>query len=451
MSITRNRAGVYVELQAKAKERVLPRTGRVLVPYQAEWGRPDFPVDMANYEERFAETAVQVEEIELAAENGATVVGFRMTNGNAIAAKYSAANSYELSARYPGTRGNDFQHSIRPSVAEPAKKEIIIVDTKGIFETETYSFATVDEMTSKLIKSKMVRGTKLGAGTIPSDISNQKLSGGLTGIAALTASDWTKFFNKVYGQNFDAIYLPSTDAAVQAAAKQWISDRRKNDRKLATLVIGGTDATDADIEAHNTRSRAMNARFVVNCSIAGRHVNGKTYDSSKWAAWVAGLIAGTPANVSLTGVKVPMEEAKIDWGHSDILKGLAEGTLMATRDGYDYIIESAVNTLSTLGPGEREDFGKIRVSMTIDQVLSDIYTVGKKYKGKLDNDPDGRSIFIGAVLEYLKIRAQQKAIAADYTFTEDPDKVSDFDFAFFKLLAKPLDAIEQFYIGWDVA
>jgi FlaG/FlaF family flagellin (archaellin) len=450
MSITRNRAGVYVDLQAKAKERVLPRTGRVLVPYQAEWGKPDFPVDMANYEERFAETAAQVDEIELAAENGATVIGYRMTDGNAAYAKFSVANSYEISALYPGTRGNDFQYSIRASVAEPSKKEIVVVDTKGIYETETYSWATVEEMIEKLNKSKMVRGKKLGD-TAPADIADQKLNGGLTGTAALSTSDWTKFFNKVYGQNFDAVYVSSTDPAVQAAAKQWIADRRKNDRKLATLVIGGTDATDDDIEAHNTRSRAMNARFVVNCSISGRHINGKTYDSSKWAAWVAGLIAGTPANVSLTGVKVPLEEAKKDWGHSDILKGLAEGTLMATRDGYDYIIESAVNTLSTLGPGEREDFGKIRVSMTIDQVLNDIYTVGKKYKGKLDNDPDGRGIFIGAVLAYLAVRASQKAIAQGYTFTEDPLRESDFDFGFFKLYAKPLDAIEQFYIGWEVA
>lgn len=85
-----------------------------------------------------------------------------------------------------------------------------------------------------------------------------------------------------------------------------------------------------------------------------------------------------------------MTEALVDWSHSEVLKGLAEGTLMATRDGYDYIIESAVNTLTTLGAGEREDFGKIRVSMTIDQILNDIYFAGKTNKAKLDNDKDGR-------------------------------------------------------------
>ena len=124
---------------------------------------------------------------------------------------------------------------------------------------------------------------------------------------------------------------------------------------------------------------------------------------------------------------------------------------MATRDVYDYIIESAVNTLTTMGSGEREDFGKIRVSMTIDQVLNDIYGAAKKQKAKLDNDKDGRGMFIASVLEYLGIRASQKAIAAGYTFTEDPDQVSDFDYAYFKLYAKPLDAIEAFYITWEVA
>ena len=121
----------------------------------------------------------------------------------------------------------------------------------------------------------------------------------------------------------------------------------------------------------------MNARYIVNCSLAGTHTNGKTYNSVQWAAWVAGLLAGTPANKSFTGVKVPMTLAAIDWSHSEVMKGLAEGTLMATRDGYDYIIESAVNTLTTMGAGEREDFGKIRVSMTIDQILNDIYGAAK--------------------------------------------------------------------------
>lgn len=40
MSIQRVRPGGYVELIALAKARVVPVTGRVLIPYQAEWGRP---------------------------------------------------------------------------------------------------------------------------------------------------------------------------------------------------------------------------------------------------------------------------------------------------------------------------------------------------------------------------------------------------------------------------
>ena len=39
MSIQRVRPGAYVELIALAKARVAPSMGRVLVPYQAEWGR----------------------------------------------------------------------------------------------------------------------------------------------------------------------------------------------------------------------------------------------------------------------------------------------------------------------------------------------------------------------------------------------------------------------------
>lgn len=450
MSIQRVRPGGYVDLIALAKARVVPVTGRVLIPYQAEWGAPNSAVDMADMSERLKESGLQVDELELAAETGATVVGYRVTNGLEKAAAVAVTDSYTIEARYPGLRGNDFEYMIRASLVDATKKEIIVRDTKGIFDTETFLVADKAAAEEALKKSNMVRLKSNGSVEL-ADVEYTPLAGGVSGTATITASEWSRIFNRVDGLTFDVFYLSATDPAVQAAAKQWLLDRRTKARRLAQMVVAGPAADDTDIEKHNARSRAMNARFIVNCAIAGTHTNGKAYNSMQWAAWLAGLMAGTPANKSFTGVKVPMTQAAIDWSHSEVMKGLAEGTIMATRDGYDYIIESAVNTLTTLADGEREDFGKIRVSMTIDQVLNDIYSTAKKWKAKLDNDKDGRGMFIAAVLEYLAIRASQKAISTGYTFAEDPDQTSDFDYAYFKLFAKPLDAIEAFYITWEVA
>lgn len=449
MSIERQRPGGYVELLVQARARVVAQTGRVLVPYQAEWGAPNQAVDMANTSERLKESGLLVDVLELAAASGATVVGYRVTNGEEKPASAAVADSYTIEARYPGTRGNDFEYMIRTSLIDENKKEIIIRDTKGIYDTETYLVADKAAAVTALERSSMVRFQDAGTGDW-ADVTYTPLSGGTSGTAALTAADWNRIFNRIYGLSFEAMYLPATDPAVQAAAKQWLLDRRDKGKKLATMVIAGPAADDADIEKHNARSRTMNARYVVNCSLAGTHTNGKTYSSVEWAAWLAGLIAGTPANKSFTGVKVPMTMALVDWSQSEVLKGLAEGTLMATRDGYDYVIEQAINTLSTIGTNEREDFGKIRVSATIDQILNDIYDAAKKWKAKLDNDKDGRGMFVAAVLEYLKIRAQQKAIADTYSFAESATKTSDFDYAYFSLGAKPLDAIELFYIDWEV-
>jgi hypothetical protein len=449
MTVQRNRSGTYVDLLVKAKQRILPTTGRVLVPYQAEWGRADYPVAMANIEERFAETGLLVDELELAAENGATVIGYRFTNGNGVAAKHTIAGLAEIIALYAGTKGNDITVLIRQSVDVSGKKEIVIKDKKGIFLEEIFIFGTVDELVLQLQKSKMVRGKKIGDGVV-SDLVTTSLIGGVTGTASLTAADYTKLFNKVNGETFDAIHIPSTDAAIHAAAKQWLLDRRRNERKLSTMVIGGKIEEDADMSIHITRSNAANAGAVINNSISGKHANGKIYSSVQWAAWVAGLAAGTPANRSLTNVPVPLMEATADWGYTDIIKGLSEGVLMAVKDGGSYVIEKAVNTLTTLGANEREDFGKIRVWMTLDQILNDINSVGRKLKGKLDNDPDGQGIFIGSVQGYLDERSKQKAIAQDWEFFVDPDKISEFDFGFFKLKANPLDALEEFYITWEM-
>lgn len=444
MTIQRERPGVTIELIAKAQERVLPKSGVVLVPYQAEWGAPDTIVRMAGYDERIAETFGEVDVIELAAEGGATILGYRMTNGNAVAAFYSQAGAIKIEARYPGEKGNELKIAIAPSTAEPGKKELQV---KGPIKTERFSFADADELVSKTSQSIYIRVTKQGDTDI-TDVAETPLTGGTSGTATLTPSDATKLFTAVSGADFDAMYLPFDDPAVQAAAKQFMSDRRTLNKKLSTLVIGGPAADDDNMTKHTERSVSMNARYVVNCAIAGEHVNGKEYGSLQWAAWAAGKIAATPAHESLTAVIVPMKKARKDWGHTEILNALSTGTLIATRDGDVYIIESAVNTLSTLGPGDREDYGKIRVSMTLDQIENDIQTVGKKYKGKLDNNDIGAATFVGAVKSYLEERERQGAIEAGWVFEDKKDGVGDR--RGFRLASKPLDAIEYFDVEWEV-
>lgn len=444
MTIQRERPGVTVELIAKAKERVLPRSGVVLVPYQAEWGAPDTLVTMASYEERVAETFSEVDTVELAAEGGATILGYRMTNGAAVAASYEQPEAVRIEALYPGLRGNDLEISITPSTAEPGKQELQVF---GPISTEKFSFADADELEAKTKQSMYVRAAKMGDAAI-SPTPPVALVGGVSGSADLTAATATKLFAAVAGADFDTMYLPFADAAVQAAAKQFMSDRRTLSKKLGTLVIGGSEENDDNMDAHTERSVAQNARYVVNTAIAGQHNNGKTYSSLEWAAWVAGMIAATPAHESLTAVVVPLKKARKDWGHSEILQALGTGTLIATRDGNVYIVESAVNTLSVIGNGEREDYGKIRVSMTLDQIVNDITSVGKKYKGKLSNNDLGGAVFVSAVHSYLAEREQQGAIDSGWSFVDQKNGVGDR--RGFLLSAKPLDAIEYFTIDWEV-
>ncbi|MGC5327104.1 phage tail sheath subtilisin-like domain-containing protein [Brevibacillus sp. SYSU BS000544] len=450
MSIQRLRPGVYIELMAKAKERILPKSGIVCIPYVGEYGKPNEPVLVSGYEERMKETLGLIDSIELAAESGPTLLLYRICDSAAQTAKFTQANSFEISAKYPGLEGNKLSITVQNSTAEPGKKEVVIKHTELGF-THKLSVAGVDELVEKTANLDYVaQAKKLGNDAI-ADVVATTFAGGTTGKpASLTSTHFTKLFSDINGADFDALYLPSADAAIQASAKQFVSDRRTQSQKLSTLVIGGSSNTDVDMEKHIERSVAMNERYIVNSAISGLHVNGKTYSSLEFAAWVAGLIAATPAHISLTALPIPLKKATKDFGQSEIMKGLANGVLMATRDGYSYIIESAVNTLSVLHTGEREDFGKIRVSMTLDQVMNDLVSVGKKYKGKLSNNDIGRATFIAAAKSYLDERVRQSALAAGANVTESPDLESFGDTAYFRVSAQPLDAIEVFTIGWEV-
>ncbi|WP_409177498.1 phage tail sheath subtilisin-like domain-containing protein [Brevibacillus fortis] len=444
MTIQRERPGVTVELIAKAQERVLPKSGVVLVPYQAEWGAPDELVRLASFEERLAQTFAKVDTVELAAEGGATILAYRMTNGTATKAAYEQADSIRIEALYSGLVGNELKVTIITSTSDPGKKELQVV---GPLQAEKFSFADANELAAKSSQSNYVRVKKLGE-TAVALVAETALTGATSGTVALSPTDSTKLFMAVSGADFDAMYLPFDDPSVQAAAKQFMSERRTKNKKLSTLVIGGKDIEDDNMSKHVERSVAQNARYVVNCAIAGQHNNGKQYASLQWAAWVAGMIAATPAHESLTAVVVPLKRALKDWGHTEIINALSTGTLIATRDGDVYIIESAVNTLSVIGTNEREDYGKIRVSMTLDQIVNDINQVGKKYKGKLGNNNLGGAVFVSAVNAYLTVREQQGAIDTGWTFTDKKNGVGDR--RGFLLSAKPLDAIEYFDIDWEV-
>ncbi|MFA4132587.1 MULTISPECIES: phage tail sheath subtilisin-like domain-containing protein [unclassified Brevibacillus] len=444
MTIQRERPGTMVELITKAKERIVPKSGVALVPYQAEWGAPDTLIKITSYDERVAETFGEVDTIELAAEGGATILAYRITNGNAKKAEYTQADAIKIESLYPGLRGNELKISISPSTAEPGKKEIQI---KGPIKIEKFSFADAAELVAKTSQSLYVRATKTGDIAI-TDVTETALTGGTTGNTGLTSTDATKLFAAVSGADFDTMYLPFDDPAITISAKQFIKDRRALSKKLSTLVIAGKEADDENMTKHIERSVSMNARYVVNCAIAGTHNNGKSYSSLQWAAWLAGMLAATPANQSLTGVIVPLKKALKDWGHGDIIGALGSGTLIATRDGDVYIIESAVNTLSVIGPNEREDYGKIRVSMTMDQIVNDMNAVGKKYKGKLSNNDLGGAVFVGGCKLYLEERERQGAIDTGWTFTDKKNGIGDR--RGFLLSARPLDAIEYFEIDWEV-
>ncbi|PCN44468.1 phage tail protein [Brevibacillus laterosporus] len=442
--IQRERPGVTVELKAKATERVLPKSGIALVPYQAEWGAPDEIIKMIGYEERIYETFGRTDALELAAESGATLLGYRMTNGKAKAASYVQAKAIRIEARYPGLIGNEISFSILPSSAEPGKKELRVI---GPAKDEKFSFKDVQELITKTEQSMYIAVTKEGDQDI-AEVSETYLTGAESGTEQLVNKDFVTLFQSVGGADFDAMYLPSTDDAILAAAKQYIEDRRKQSKKLSTLVVGGKKEEDTNMQKQNERSVAMDARFVVNCAISGTHNKGKEYSSVEWAAWLAGMIAATPAHISLTAQPVPLKRAKKDWGFSEIQSALNSGTLIAVRDGDSYLIESAVNTLNNLKVGEREDFGKIRVSMTLDQIVNDITSVGKKYKGKLDNNDIGGATFVGAVKTYLEVREAQGALDTGWIFEDKKNGVGDK--RGFRLAAKPLDAIEIFDVEWEV-
>lgn len=220
-----------------------------------------------------------------------------------------------------------------------------------------------------------------------------------------------------------------------ANMKTWL-EQNILEKKIFMYVTGGTAENDADPTIGDARSVSLNHDFIVNLTVGG-FVGETEYYSGKYAAYIAGLIAGTPINQSLTYTQVSLDDVNKRYRNSEVNTALSKGSLVLLNDGEKVKIESAITTSKL----------KIRSARSRISIATDIEkTARDNYIGRINNDEDGQIALISAIKVYLET-LEQNGVLTDIVVTLDPLRPSVGDQVFLAISYRELDSMERIFLS----
>ena len=307
------RPGVYVRVTniGEPPEAIIPQ-GIVAALFRASWG----PLGEVTYLESadavtstFGSEGTTDAAIEAFRGGCRRVVGYRLGTGGekaAITLKDTAAtpaNVVTITAKYEGARGNDFKVTIRDSLTDTTKRELLLYEGATLRQTISFTKgagepqALVDAIAAS--NSPYITATKIddGSGTLAT-ITQQSLTGGQdptvngasysAGLSAIEAIDW----------NVLAVDTDDTATHTLHTLVQAYIDRVRNEGKRVLAVVG--EPTSEQLSTRLTNARDFNDPAIIYVANGFKGSDGVTREGYKAAARVAGMTAAAQITESLS-------------------------------------------------------------------------------------------------------------------------------------------------------
>lgn len=257
-------------------------------------------------------------------------------------------------------------------------------------------------------------------------------------------------------QTFD--YLagpPDISAAERSAVVSWIQAQR-----AAGYV---PKAVLPDI--------AANSEAVINFTTSDIKIGEAAYTAAQYCSRIAGLVTGTPLNISCTYALLP-EVADIGrLSKSEMDAAIDAGEFILMHDGEKVKVGRGVNSLTTTTDSKGESFKKIKIAETVDLIQRDLKLLAQdNYIGKYANTYDNKCVLISAIKDYFTglemtgvLKRETSSVGIDMQAQEaflqsqgiDTSKMSEKDIktaatadkVFLEASISILDAIEDITLG----
>ncbi|EMT38124.1 Phage tail sheath protein [Thermoanaerobacter thermohydrosulfuricus WC1] len=451
------RPGVYVRVTniGEPQEAIIPQ-GIVAALFRASWG----PLGQVTYLENadavtanFGSTGTIDTAIEAFRGGCRRVVAYRLGSGGAkatITLKDTAttpANVVTISAKYEGVRGNNFKVTVRDSLSDATKRELLLFEGTTLLQTVTFSKGTgepqalVDAVNAS--NSPYITATKLADGNgILATVTQQALTGGQdptvdgasysAGLSAIEAIDW------------NVLAVDSEDPATHVTVQTYIN-RVRNEGKRVIAVVG--EPTSVQLSTRLTNAEAFNDPAIVYVANGFKGSDGVVREGYKAAARVAGMIAAANITESLTHAVVKGATELVGaLTNAEIEQAIQSGALVFTLSAQKQVqIEYGINTFVTVTADMDAGWKKIRRVRTRDNLMDRISATWEPLVGKISNSPDGRATLIAAAQGIINKMVAEGALLSG-TIVEDKNNPPTGDSAWFVVQVDDLDSAEKLYI-----
>ena len=207
-------------------------------------------------------------------------------------------------------------------------------------------------------------------------------------VQATTAVDYADAQHYLETIQFDYVAVPGIADADVTTFGTWIKGLRDTKNIKSKAVLPNCAADHEGVEDFSATTIKTST---------------KTYTAKEYCGRMAGLLAGTPLNISATYAPLP---EVIDCDHltvTDMNTAIDAGKLILINDGRKVKVARAVNSLVTTTADKGKAFKKIKIVDIMDQIYKDIKeTTEDNYIGKVDNDYDHKVLLISAIEGYFE-------------------------------------------------
>lgn len=462
-------AGSYFNWEAEAGETLAPSTGGIVaVPMTGNWGPIRSNVVLESFDEYvqvFGAKDCPLKRAVYGAFKGegrpgkggaGAVLVYRMGTGASAPAvgvlnNTAAAAALTLTAKYQGTRGNDFRRTTQPS-AVGGKTELLILDGSLVVEKFTfntaYSAGDAAALKAEIDSTSDWFNATVGAtGVALATVSAVAFAGGNDG-EVLTSAEWLQATVAFDAERW-AIVAPYglTDPTIRAALVAWLQQRNLLGRR-SLMVLGGAAAEV--IATANARSTAMNDWNIVNLGIGTLHLDDLNLDvgTAEMVTRVAGSIANRGETRDLIYARFQDVTGLIVASLQDEVDGLAAGTTVFSQDTHadaPVFIKEGVTTYAIDAQSPVDENGvkthpvalykrikNLRIQHAIEVEVEDWFTSGD-VAGALPVNDRVRALAIGFMQGRYQAREDAEIVQPGWTVELDTDPPADDDDDFIQL------------------
>jgi hypothetical protein len=348
---------------------------------------------------------------------------------------------------HPGSR--PFSVTIRPTLQDENLMEFLLLDGTTILERFTYD-GQADDPAAELMATVARRGsnfftmTRLAASTEPLAIIDQvPITPGTD--PEINVAAYSAAFEALEPFRWNVLSIDTNDRGVQMLMQMYLNRIYRGGGQFTMGVIGEDRTVPFDTRIQN--ASAYNDYQIVYVGTGFIDMMGVEYEGWMAAARIAGLIAGTPSNESITRLGITGATLLTEpLSNFDYERSITAGMLtFSTSSANTVWVESGINTLVL--PGTTEDDGwkkikRVKVRFELFQRLND--TV-ERLVGRINNDPDGRMTVIQSGNAVCNAMMAERKLLAGARLETDPDNAPRGDSAWFLVFADDIDALEKMY------